>query len=326
MRYVIRADASPSIGAGHVMRCSAIAEELISRGENVIFVGQISELPWVTTRITSLKFTYTYENPVNFISDSITDVLIIDSYNIPTDDYFISPLRWRHIVAIVDEETPDYYCELRIHPGLDANWNGTSAVPILAGAKYIPFRSSLCKYMHVPSENSQLNIAVVAGGSDPYGVVKELAKILSEFDENFHAHLFSNNIFEFTIDERFSYVKIGPQLDEVTTNMDLVLTTSSSSSLEFIARGLCVGAICAVENQAQNYQSFQELKIAAQIGFRKFDGTWEINEKTIHSLVTSREIRESIRRKSKGVFDFQGAARIVSAIKELVDSHHLRHL
>jgi len=157
-------------------------------------------------------------------------------------------------------------------------------------------------------------------------VVKELAKILSEFDENFHAHLFSNNIFEFTIDERFSYVKIGPQLDEVTTNMDLVLTTSSSSSLEFIARGLCVGAICAVENQAQNYQSFQELKIAAQIGFRKFDGTWEINEKTIHSLVTSREIRESIRRKSKGVFDFQGAARIVSAIKELVDSHHLRHL
>lgn len=326
MRYVIRADASPSIGAGHIMRCSAIAEELITRGENVIFVGQISELPWVTTRITSLKFTYTYENPDNFTPDSITDVLIIDSYNIPTDNYFISPLRWRHIIAIVDEETPDYFCELRIHPGLDANWSGTSAVPILAGAKYIPFRSSLCRYVHVPSLSRQLNIAVVAGGSDPYGVVKELAQILSEFDEIFHAHLFSNNIFEFTLDERFSYVEIGPRLDEITTNMDLVLTTSSSSSLEFIAQGLCVGAICAVDNQAQNYQSFHELKIAAQIGFRKSDGTWDIDEKTIHSLVTSSEIRESIRRESKGVFDFQGAARIVSAIKELIDSHNLRQL
>ena len=39
MRYVLRADASESIGAGHVMRSSAIAEELIARGENVVFVG-----------------------------------------------------------------------------------------------------------------------------------------------------------------------------------------------------------------------------------------------------------------------------------------------
>ena len=43
MRYVLRADAPEFIGAGHVMRSSAIAEELIARGENVIFVGQVSD-------------------------------------------------------------------------------------------------------------------------------------------------------------------------------------------------------------------------------------------------------------------------------------------
>ena len=60
MRYVLRADASQSIGAGHVMRSSAIAEELIAKGKQVIFVGQITDLPWVEERIASLGFAHVY--------------------------------------------------------------------------------------------------------------------------------------------------------------------------------------------------------------------------------------------------------------------------
>ncbi len=62
MRNVLRADASQSMGAGHVMRSSAIAEELISRGNNVIFVGRISNLPWVEKRIASLGFSQVYSD------------------------------------------------------------------------------------------------------------------------------------------------------------------------------------------------------------------------------------------------------------------------
>ena len=47
MGYVLPTDASPTIGSGHVMRSSAIAEELIAWGEKVVFVGQISNLLWV---------------------------------------------------------------------------------------------------------------------------------------------------------------------------------------------------------------------------------------------------------------------------------------
>jgi spore coat polysaccharide biosynthesis predicted glycosyltransferase SpsG len=56
MTYVIRADASPTIGSGHVMRSSANAEELIARGEKVVFVGLISYLLWVTERKMDLGF------------------------------------------------------------------------------------------------------------------------------------------------------------------------------------------------------------------------------------------------------------------------------
>ena len=122
MRYVLRADASQSIGSGHVMRSSAIAEELIARGENVVFVGQISDLPWVEERIASLGFTHIHNNPSGFISNLKSDVLLLDSYEISVNDTFINPVNWLHIAAIVDELTPNYRCTLRIHPGLDSNW------------------------------------------------------------------------------------------------------------------------------------------------------------------------------------------------------------
>ena len=254
MRYVLRADASESIGSGHVMRSSAIAEELIARGENVVFAGQISGLPWVEERITSLGFTQIHNNPGDFNSNPNSDVLLLDSYEIPVSDDFINSENWLHIVAIVDELTPSYLCTLRIHPGLDSNWVGDSKVPILAGPKYIPFRSSISRNIHAAGQGQhKLKIAVVAGGSDPYGLVNEIAIILAMIPEQFEVYLFSNSILDSSLDTRFHVIEVGQQLDELTKSVDLVLTTSSTSSLEFLARGLCVGIACAVANQEQYY-------------------------------------------------------------------------
>ena len=56
MRFVFRADASIEIGAGHVMRSSAIAEEAISQGIECVFVGSILDMDWLTDRIRGLGF------------------------------------------------------------------------------------------------------------------------------------------------------------------------------------------------------------------------------------------------------------------------------
>ena len=44
MRFVFRADACANSGAGHVMRTSALAEELIANNYEVIFIGNFSEI------------------------------------------------------------------------------------------------------------------------------------------------------------------------------------------------------------------------------------------------------------------------------------------
>ena len=318
MRYVLRADASQSIGAGHVMRSSAIAEELIARGETAIFVGRISCLPWVEEKIASLGFSHIYKDPSDFISNPESDVLLLDSYEINIADAFIAFEKWHHIVAIVDGLTPNYRCTLRIHPGLDSNWVGDSDIPILAGPKYIPFRTSLSKNIHIPSQEQQkLKIAVVAGGSDPYGLVHEIAKILVALPDTFEVYLFTNFSADLVSDSRFSHVEIGTQLELVIRNVDLVFTTSSTSSLEFIACGLPVGVAWAVDNQEQYYASLGHLGIAAQLGSFTLQKGWSLNIGKICELIRLPELRAGLVEKARGLIDFNGASRIADAIKAL---------
>jgi spore coat polysaccharide biosynthesis predicted glycosyltransferase SpsG len=188
------------------MRSSAIAEELIKRGEDVVFVGRISDLSWVEERIASLGFSYICDYSTEFNSKSGSDVLILDSYKIDIRDDFVKPENWLHIVTLVDEFTPDYRCTLRIHPGLDAEWVGKSETPILAGPKYIPLRSSLSDYIHAGNDvQNSLKIAVVAGGSDPFGLVHKIANILAKIPEQFEVFLFSSLNSDSTLDSRFKY-------------------------------------------------------------------------------------------------------------------------
>lgn len=318
MRYVLRADASQSIGAGHVMRSSAIAEELISQGENVIFVGLISDLPWIEERIASLGFSDIYDSPSNFFSINTSDVLLLDSYEISMDDDFIAPENWLHIVAIVDESTPNYRCSLRIHPGLDSSWAGELKTPILAGPKYIPLRATLSKCIATTAQDHrELKIIVVAGGSDPHNLVFEIAKVLTKLPELFEVYLVSNFTSSTPLDPRFHYLEIGARLDEVSRDADLILTTSSTSSLEFIAQGFCVGVACAVANQRQYYDSLGQLGIAAQIGSRTQASGWNLNIEIIRRLVTLSDFRESFTKKAAGLIDFSGTRRIIDAITAL---------
>ena len=314
MRYVFRADASQSIGAGHVMRSSAIAEELIARGKDVIFIGETSELPWVKERITNLGFTDVFTETSEYLSNSKSDVLLLDTYLIDIDDAFISPENWLHVIVIVDELTPNYRCTLRIHPGIDSSWVGNSQTPTLAGPRYIPIRSSLSKKAHISIDmEHSLRVAVVAGGSDPYGVVHEIASILGKIPGQFEVSLFSDST-PSTLDSRFKYIKIGQRLDDLTMDVDLVITTASTSSLEFLACGLCVGLVCAVDNQRQYYDSLGKLGVAAQLGFRTLDNTWALDEQKIYSLISSTELRMNLMTKAVGLVDFSGASRIVDVI------------
>ena len=106
MRFVIRADASAAIGAGHVMRSSAIAEELINRGYEAVLVAKIENLRWVEEYVENVGYQsiVTSEKFPKFASKE--NILILDSYSISQADPNIQKVKWKSVVVLADPVTP----------------------------------------------------------------------------------------------------------------------------------------------------------------------------------------------------------------------------
>jgi len=318
MRFVFRADASQDMGAGHVMRCSAIAEELIANGEEVIFIGSMSELKWLKQRILNLGFSKVFESFEEFLPNQNTDILILDSYVINVNHQFLNLKNWYSVIAIVDSVTPNYRCQLRIHPGLDSEWNSNFDTPLLYGPSYIPLRKEITKIdLSVEKSSTELNIIISSGGTDAFGLVNALASILNATNFNFKAYLFMNSMHPKELDNRFNILPLGPELDLVAETADLVFTTASTSALEFIARGLPVGIVCTVENQESYYKVLTELKVASPVGSRNSRGSWDLNQRLIEELLSSPELRRRLSARSVKLIEMNGAKRIVNEIRSL---------
>jgi len=316
MRYILRADSSPKSGSGHVMRLSAIAEELIARGERVTFIGQVAELPWLASRIDELGFAQILESSAGYLSNPGTDVLILDSYTLPVDDSFIQPDNWRRVVTISDELTPPYLADLVFHPAISEGWEPYSDVKFFSGPSYIPFRKSISRFEKSPKNNGILEILIVGGGADPFNFVESIAKKIMRVQGQFQAILFSNNLSLAKLDYRFTCVPIGPELDVYADSAELVFTTASTTSLEFIAREMAVGIGCAVDNQKEYYKSLTQNGVAVPIG-QFNEGKWDLDDQRISEMIHSKALREKLIENSLGMLDLQGVTRIVDEILKI---------
>lgn len=315
MRFVFRADASTSIGSGHVMRSSAIAEEAIARGIPSFFVGKISDLTWVSERIRGLGFIQVLENSSEFIPDENEDILIIDSYEIPTDDVFVQLRNWSKVVSIFDELTPDYSCDLRIHPGLTKAWPKRFSGSTLSGPKFVPLRKSI-KNSTENTPKGTLEVLVVGGGSDAYGFVPAVVNLLTQLTQDFHATIFTNSFLSMDLGERFTVSEIGLNLDLIANTADLVFTTASTTSLEFLARGSAVAIGCAVDNQELYYKELSGGDYAAPIG-EFLNNEWHLDAELIQELLSSETFRVTLKANSANLIDLNGAKRIVDEILKL---------
>ena len=315
MRFVFRADASMAIGSGHVMRSSAIAEEAIARGIPSFFVGKISDLTWVSERIRGLGFIQVLENSSEFIPDENEDILILDSYEIPTDDVFVQLRNWSKVVSIFDELTPDYSCDLRIHPGLTKAWPKRFSGSTLSGPKFVPLRKSIKNSTeHTPK--GTLEVLVVGGGSDAYGFVPAVVNLLTQLTQDFHATIFTNSFLSMDLGERFTVSEVGLNLDLIANTADLVFTTASTTSLEFLARGSAVAIGCAVDNQELYYKELSGGDYAAPIG-EFLNNEWHLDAELIQELLSSETFRVTLKANSANLIDLNGAKRIVDEILKL---------
>lgn len=320
MRLVFRADASREIGSGHVMRSSVLAEEAISRGIKCIFVGKISELDWVSERIANLGFLQVISDESAFVANAETDILVLDSYSIPVDNAFIAKENWKLVLSICDQITPKYVADLKLRPGLEKLDELKDEPVVLSGPDYILIRKGIEKSRRKIGASEIPKVLVVGGGSDLFGYVRAVSHVIDSLRLSFEVHVFTNDFIPTGFSMGFVIHPIGSDLDSIAGDVDVVLTTASTSSLEFIAREVPTGVVCAVDNQENYYEQLGRLGYASQIGVRNHAGDWDFNLEAIRELLTSPAKRDSLTESARGLVDLRGAARVIDALESLAPS------
>ena len=317
MQITFRADASPEIGTGHVMRCAAIAEEAILRGIPCRLVGTLGGIGWVESHLAEIGLPWVEIGDWFAGESSGVEILVIDSYSIPVEDLFLSDNRWQYRIVVADEPTPNYFANLVIHPGLDASWFKGDSNALLFGAKYLPIRRSIQKSSRAQDRIGLSKVVIFGGGTDLFSFSTSMAKILTKSPIFSNASFFcseklGNEIRQ--MDDRFSAFLPGNKLSEELATADLVLTTASTSSLEILAMEIPMGIACLVKNQISNANALGRLGVAHVMQIHIEGKSLEIEEESLLAFLRNDEYRKQLQKKMEGFVDLKGTTRILDEI------------
>jgi spore coat polysaccharide biosynthesis predicted glycosyltransferase SpsG len=292
-----------------------LAEEAVSRGHECIFIGQIDDLSWVESYVSQLGYTRIFRSEDQYVPNKKTDTLVLDSYSINPSSRFVSRDMWKQIVCISDLLTPSYNSDIELRPGFFSGYEGEAGKWVLTGPEHVLVRKGTKKSIRIERSGLPLKVLIVGGGSDPFGFVEAICRLLPDLNLALEIHVFGDRVFT---DSKFCVFITHPSgvsLDLVAEGVDVVLSTASTLSLEFIARELPCGIVCAVNNQKELYEQLAELSYAIPIGGLDSNGAWHFNLENLMRLLSILEVRDGIRTAISGLVDLKGPSRVLDKIE-----------
>jgi spore coat polysaccharide biosynthesis predicted glycosyltransferase SpsG len=315
MRFVIRADAQRKSGAGHVSRCIAVAEEIICRGFEVYFVGNTTEIPWITDLVLNTGFSEILLEDKEFNSNPKSDVLILDSYTLNPESNFFLQDKWLKVIALKDPHTPDFKTHLDVHLNIrDFVPQKIGATIEIGGPRYFPIRSALRIKGDRHAIKFPPRILITSGGGEIKSVLSVITQSLSLITMDYEAIVFTNQPLNIA-DSRFKRMEIGEMFQNFLKSADLVLTSAGVTSIEIAANEIPMAVYCAVPNQIENYETLVNKGFAYPLG--RFDLNYgEIDQGGMIRALGF----ENLARPEDSLFDFDGARRIVDSIIDLTSN------
>lgn len=339
----IRADANSVIASGHIMRCIAIAEQLVAVGETVIFItadhfsdALLDEKGWrhiclnsdwndKDTEIEDMKAVISYHE--------IT-LLLVDSYQV-TKKYLQTFGGIVKIAYIDDLYMFEYPVDVIINyaPGVKYELYEayrSKSVKFLLGPEYVPLRK---EFQKPPIRiNSKVNdVLITTGGSDNNHFVHRIVCKIAKMEE------FSRIRFHIILGGFFSY-EDGAALEAIgcySTNIivhrnvrnmadimrqcDMAVSAGGTTLAELCAVGLPAICFAIADNQIEGVSAFGKNGVMDSAGDISGDiiaGVDKVVEKIMY-LKDDYEMRKHYSLKGRTLIDGGGALRIAEELKRL---------
>ena len=336
---IIRADASATIGHGHVMRCLALAQSWQDRGGRCIFASA-HPIAALETRLKSEGFESVKLNAVSgsredaeklveCAAQNDTRWVVIDGYHFAIEYQRIVKTAGVKLLVVDDYGQIGSYAADVI---LDQN-TGTAEnfyhqrgadTELLLGTRYAMLRREFREWRGWKREVPPVarKLLVTMGGSDPENLTAQVIEAfgrlrLPELDVKIvvgggNPHKAELSQVAATMDNIRIEVD-ARNMPELMADADVAISSASSTCWELCMLGLPAIVVDAARNQLPLAQALNSIEAAVHIPRAEF--RIERITQEIQSITAAVDQRDKLSANASRLIDGRGAARVVSAMQ-----------
>ena len=333
---LIRADASPEIGAGHVMRCLALAQEWRRQGGSVVFAMAGCTVP-VRARLTSEDFAIV---DVPLPAGSREDSEWMSQYNkksqpcwIVLDGYRFGARYHRRMrdsgssLLCVDDDgrCSEYGADLILNQNLTASrdmYEGQARSRVLMGPRYALLRSEFLRWRDwkrtIPPVAK--SILVILGGSTPVDAARIVLEALVNVGIESMAVkcVIGGASPEWeqltTANPAVTFVKDPAKLPELIAAADVAISATGSTCWELCFLGAPSLLIDVAPNQTPIARKLDLDACAVHAGSAQNLSAGDLSRQ-LRELSMLQERRQRLSERGRSLVDGRGAWRVVAAMR-----------
>jgi spore coat polysaccharide biosynthesis predicted glycosyltransferase SpsG len=300
---LLRADAGPSIGVGHLSRCVALAEAAVARGWDVTLAGEVTGADWLLARLSDLDVAVV---PTGWFD---ADIVLVDHYGLGELPDVRAAAR---LVSMEDGTFGRRAADVVVDANLVSSARPADGSPVvLAGPRFAPLRSGVVAARPARS-GGDLEVVVVMGGGASGAAVAAALTALRDTGVPLTARAISAT--PVPVDpgpgQRFVVESPTPALPALLAGADLVISAAGVTLLELCCLGVPAALVQLADNQAAGYRAAVDQGLAVGLG-----AVADLPSATpaLRALLLDPANRARLARAGRSLVDGHGARRILDA-------------
>jgi UDP-2,4-diacetamido-2,4,6-trideoxy-beta-L-altropyranose hydrolase len=335
-QIIIRADAAPLIGAGHLMRCLALAQALRTAGYSVTFIAHCQSKSLHQRLLDGgfqvIPLKYYHPAPVDWqttseVLQSFQDPwLVLDGYHF--DSAYQRQIKdGGHRLLVIDDmaHLDRYYADIVVNQNLNAQGLDYAAEPFtrfLLGPRYALLRPEFLNWLDCKRRIPPVaqKVLITLGGGDDQNQTLRVMRALQNMPidgleaavvvgpANPHLTALKSEAGQSQFPIRLAYN--AANMPELMGWADLAISAGGSTCWELAFMGVPTLAIILADNQQAIAEGLEEEGVAVNLGGYGHLSNETIARKLIE-IANAANTRAQMSQRGRKLIDGQGTARVL---------------
>ena len=340
---IIRADASTTMGTGHVMRCLALAQAWQDQGGQAIFVLADKSMA-IENRLRSEKMQITHlsveaggdedaNQTVDFAKKVTSQWIVVDGYQFGKE-YQKSIKKLGFKLLFLDDygHSGHYDADLVLNQNISASedlyQNREDYTQLLLGMQYVLLRREFWQWQNWQRviNSKARKILVTLGGSDPDNLTLKTIQslqVLGDQDLEVIVVIGGSNPHYEVLQKEVADLSLAICLQQNVNNMpelmawaDMAISAGGSTNWELAFMGLPSIVITIADNQKAIAAELDRQGVIVNLGWHQ-DVTIEQIGLALQELISDRPKRQIMSKKGRELIDGIGSKRAINAIMKI---------